>query len=432
MGGCTAFPANNVWNARIDKLPVDSRSGSYVGTIGASNPLHPDYGTAYGLKINYVNGSQAKVPVSFVYAGESDRGPYPIPPNVAIQGPPDRHAVVVDTTHCTDYELYGLQKLSSGWQAGSGAIFPLTSNTLRPAGWTSADAAGLPMLPGLVRYEEILSGHINHAIRFTAPQSRAAYIWPARHYASSLTGAQYPPLGQRFRLKANYDISSFPPHVQVILKALKEYGMILADNGGAWFITGTLDSRWNDSEMHAMTRVIGADFEAVNESSLMMSTSSAQVKTATSTAPTPGAPAGWVNVVSKNSGKCMGVVGASKAAAATMEQATCVNGLHQEFSFTQVTGGYKVTVRNSGQALDVRGGPSIAADGALLQQYTWNGGANQIWKLVKTADGYYEIVATSSNKCADVSGVSKLDHAAVHQWSCWGGDNQKWSFVPAS
>jgi hypothetical protein len=228
-------------------------------------------------------------------------------------------------------------------------------------------------------------------------QTRKAYIWPARHYASYLTGAQYPPMGQRFRLKANYDISSFPPRVQVILKALKEYGIILADNGASWFISGTLDSRWNDTEMHSMTRVVGADFEAIDESSLMASTTSAEVKNATSTVPSGAtAPAGWVSVISKNSGKCMGVVGASKISAATIEQATCVNGLHQEFSFAQVTGGYKITIRNSGLALDVRG--ASLADGALLQQYAWHGGSNQIWKLVKTADGYYEIVDTSSNK----------------------------------
>jgi hypothetical protein len=437
IGGCAVFPADNVWNAKVDKLPVDRNSNAYVQTIGASSPLHPDFGTGYGIPVNSVNGSQTKVSVSFSYAAESDAGPYPIPSNVAIEGGSDRHALIVDTTNCVLYELYGLWRDSGGkWYAGSGAIFRMNSDSLRAAGWTSADAAGLPITPGLVRWDEILSGHINHAIRFTAPQSRNTYIWPARHAASSLAGTQYPPFGQRFRLKANYDISSFPPHAQVVLQALKTYGMILADNGASWFITGAQDSRVNDTEMHTLTRVAGADFEAVDESSLMANVNSAQVLVTGSAPPPPNpgsVPSGWVNIVSKNSGKCLGVVGGSGIAPplTPFEQATCINGTHQEFQFSAVSGGYKIIVRSSGQSLDVRGGPTAIANGVLIEQYPFWGGSNEIWNVARTSDGYFQITATSSSKCMDVQGISKLDHALIQQWSCWGGDNQKWSFVPA-
>jgi hypothetical protein len=231
-----------------------------------------------------VPGTQATVPITFTYDDESDPGPYPIPPDAPIEGGPasdgDRHVLVVDRDDCILYELYAAYPQPDGsWLAGSGAIFDLNSNDLREDGWTSADAAGLPILPGLVRYDEVAEGEIRHAIRFTAEQTRQAYVWPARHYASDLTGAEYPPMGQRFRLKADFDISGFSPEVQVILQALKTYGMILADNGSPWFITGAPDERWNNDvlvpELH---QVHGSDFEAVDVSSLMVNPDSGQAQ----------------------------------------------------------------------------------------------------------------------------------------------------------
>jgi Ricin-type beta-trefoil lectin domain len=428
LGGCQVFPSNNIWNTPIDKLPVDANSSTYVSTIGVSDPLHPDYGAGGGIPYTLINGSQPKVSVSFRY--QSDPGPYPIPPNVAIEAGSDAHALIVDTSNCILYELFALGKTSTGaWTAGSGAIFNLRSNALRPDGWTSSDAAGLAMLPGLVRYDEVISGHINHAIRFTAPQTRDSYIWPARHFASSLTGSQYPQFGRRFRLKADFDISGFPPHVQVILQALKTYGMILADNGTSWHISGVGDPRWNDDEMHQLTKVVGADFEAVNESGLMVNPNSAQ---AAVTSRAQSLPSGWVNIVSKKSGKCLDVKGGPEALAKDdlLQQWTCVGGTNQEFELKAANGGYEITARNSSLQLDVLG--ASVDNGALIQQYPFWGGANEVWNITKTSDGYYTITSDGSGKCLDVRGISTADGAAIQQWSCWGGDNQKWSFVPAS
>jgi hypothetical protein len=289
IAGCPVFMDNNIWNAPVDTLPADPNSQNYIATIGSGKALHADFGSGtwdggpIGIPFTIVNGSQAKVRVTFDYADESDSGPYPVPPEALIEGGPqstgDRHVLVIDKDNCLLYELYSSYPQANGtWQAGSGAIFDLRSHALRPATWTSADAAGLPILPGLVRYDEVASGEIRHAIRFTAPQTRRAFIWPARHYASSLTGQQYPPMGQRFRLKANYDISGFSGDVQVILRALKKYGMILADNGSSWFISGVPDPRWNNDLLHELSRVSGSAFEAIDESSLMISPDSGQVK----------------------------------------------------------------------------------------------------------------------------------------------------------
>jgi hypothetical protein len=290
IGGCPVFPANNVWNARVDGLPVDSSSQTYVNNIGATAGLHPDFGSGLwdggpiGIPYTTVPGSQPPVTVTFDYDDESDPGPYPIPPDPPIEGGSDsdgdRHVLVVDTGHCKLYEMfYAWPQPDGSWQAGSGAIFDLTSNTLRQAGWTSADAAGLPILPGLVRYDEVAAGAINHALRFTAPRTRKAYIWPARHYASSWTDPARPPMGQRFRLKASFDISGFSATNQVILTALKTYGMFLADNGSSWFLSGVPDERWDNDDLHQLqTRVHGSDFEAVDESSLMLGPNSGQVR----------------------------------------------------------------------------------------------------------------------------------------------------------
>jgi hypothetical protein len=285
---CPLFPIDNVWNTAIDALPVDANSNAYVATIGAAKPLHPDFGTVYngapnGIPFVAVGGSQAKVPVSFQYAGESDPGPYPIPPDASIEGGPqaggDRHVLVLDCTGGKLYELFAAYPNPDGsWAAGSGAVFDVQSNSLRPNTWTSADAAGLPILAGLVSHEQVVAGEIAHALRFTAPQTRNAFIWPARHQASSLSGAQYPPMGQRFRLKASVDISGFGPNVKIILRALKKYGMFLADNGSSWFLSGAPDPRWDDDELHQLGLLHGSDFEAVDESSLMIDPNSAQAR----------------------------------------------------------------------------------------------------------------------------------------------------------
>ncbi|MBC8450421.1 MAG: DUF4091 domain-containing protein [Chloroflexi bacterium] len=288
VAGCPVFPADNIWNVPVDTLPLDANSDAYVATIGASSYLHPDFGSGtwegepIGIPYVDVPGSQPLVDVTFVeYGDESDPGPYPIPPDPPIEGGPDsdgdRHILIVDRDNCILYELYDAWPQPDGsWQAGSGAIFDLNSHALRPAGWTSADAAGLPILAGLVRYDEVASGEIRHAIRVTAPQTRREYIWPARHYASSLTGAQYPPMGQRFRLKAGFDISGFSTEVQVILQALKTYGMMLADNGASWFISGHPDERWDNDVLRELRQVHGSDFEAVDVSSLMVDPDSGQ------------------------------------------------------------------------------------------------------------------------------------------------------------
>ena len=291
IGGCEVFSADSIWNRRVDGLPIDASSSAYVNSIGATGGVHPDFGSGtwnggpIGIPYVAVPAAQPFVPISFIWYGdESDPGPYPVPANAPIEGGSsstgDRHVLVVDSGNCTLYELYYAWPQADGsWEAGSGAAFDLTSNALRPAGWTSADAAGLPILPGLVRYDEVASGAINHALRFTVPRTRRAYVWPARHYASSLTDPSLPPMGQRFRLKAGFDISGFSPANQVILTALKRYGMFIADNGSAWYLSGAPDERWDNDDLHRLqTGVHGSDFEAVDESSLMIDPDSGQAR----------------------------------------------------------------------------------------------------------------------------------------------------------
>jgi hypothetical protein len=290
IAGCPLFPADNIWNARVDTLPVDPRSDDYIRTIGADVGLHPDFGAGLwdggpiGMPVTLIDGAQPKVPVSFDYADESDPGPYPIPPHALIEGGAqsdgDRHILLVDQDHCILYELYAAYPLPGGaWSAGSGAIYDLRRNDLRPAEWTSADAAGLPILPGLARYEEVQAGVIRHALRFTAESTRREFIWPARHFASDDTDPSLPPMGQRFRLKASFDVSPYPHDVQVILTALKTYGMILADNGGNWFVSGAPDPRWDDETLVDTLRgITGDNFEAVDVSGLMVSPDSAQAQ----------------------------------------------------------------------------------------------------------------------------------------------------------
>lgn len=275
IAGCPIFPADNVWNTPIDKLALDPHSKDYIASIGADKGLHPDFGTDPndGFPITLIDVRTKYIKVTFDYTDDSDLGSYPIPPNALIEGganaPPDgdRHILLVDKDRCMLMEIYAAKRVSdTAWKAGSGIKMDLTSNALRGDGKTSADAAGLPILPGLVRYDEVASGEIRHALRFTAPKTQQAYIWPARHLASRITDPKYPPMGVRFRLRADFDISGFSKTNQVILTALKHYGMFLADNGGAWFISGTPDPRWNDDDLHEIGNVKGSDFEAVDES----------------------------------------------------------------------------------------------------------------------------------------------------------------------
>ena len=276
------FPADNAWNRDISADPVDPNSDSLIARCGGSASLHPDFGTTYGgapwgIPFITVSGSQPRVPLTFDYAGESDPGPYPIPASAPIEGGPsaggDRHVLVVDVDHWMLYELFDAHPVNGGaaWTSGSGAVFNLASNTLRPDGWTSADAAGLPIFPGLVRYDEAVTQRvIGHAVRFTCPVTRRAYVPPARHFASSRTDSFLPPMGMRVRLKAGVSLAGFPAEVQVILTALKTYGMLLADNGGAFFVSGAPDPRWNDANIDAMKRLRGTDFEVVKMTGLVV------------------------------------------------------------------------------------------------------------------------------------------------------------------
>jgi hypothetical protein len=275
LHGKQLFPPDNPWNQDISNAPVDPNSVRIIATIGADAQLHPDFGTVYqgapnGIPYIVVAGSQPSVPINLTsFAGESDRGPYPVPRNAPIEGGPnsdgDRHVLVVDRDNWKLYEMFGSFANNDGsWRAASGAIFDLKSNALRPEGWTSADAAGLPIFPGLVRYDEVFEQReIRHALRFTVRKSRAAYVFPARHYASSDTNPNLPPMGMRVRLKASFDMAQFSPANRVILRALKKYGMFVADNGGNWFLSGAPDMRWNDDDLSILKIVKARDFEVV-------------------------------------------------------------------------------------------------------------------------------------------------------------------------
>ena len=275
---CTIFPAANAWNQRVDTLPVAANSAQLLGSIGLSTGVHPDFGSGLydgqpiGIPFDVVSKQTPRSRVTFDYADESDKGLYPIPKTVHIEGgrasDGDRHALLVDKNACRLYELYALYpKPGGGWKAGSGAIWSLASNAVRPAGWTSADAAGLPIFPGLARYDEVARGTIDHALRFTAARTRRAYVYPA-HYASSSDDPSLPRMGERVRLKAGIDISGYPGQARIVLQALKTYGMILADNGSNWYISGAPDPRWSNDALHALGGIKGSDFEVVDTSSL--------------------------------------------------------------------------------------------------------------------------------------------------------------------
>jgi hypothetical protein len=275
LHGKQLFPPDNPWNQDISRAPVDPNSSQIIATIRAEAQLHPDFGTVYngapnGIPYIVVSGSQPPVTINLTsFASESDRGPYPVPRNAPIEGGPnsdgDRHVLVIDKDNWKLYELFrAFPNADGSWRAASGAIFDLKSNALRPEGWTSSDAAGLPIFPGLVRYDEVFEQReIRHALRFTVRKTRRAYVYPARHYASSDTNPNLPPMGMRVRLKASYDISQFSPAIQVILRALKKYGMIVADNGGNWFLSGAPDMRWSDEDLSKLKIVTAGDFEVV-------------------------------------------------------------------------------------------------------------------------------------------------------------------------
>ena len=272
---CPIFPKNNPLNQEIAHAPVDPNSAAYIASIGLTAHLHPDFGTnpSYGIPYTVVGPHQPKVSISFTeYGEESNAGPYPIPANAPVEGAGeagDRHVLVLQEGSCKLYELYNAQRAGAGWNAGSGAVFNLRSNALRPNGWTSADAAGLPIFPLLVRFPEVRAGRIDHALRVTVPRTQAGFIHPATHFASDSTDPELPPMGLRLRLKASYSLADFHGQSLIILRALKRYGLIVADNGSPWYITGAPDPRWNDEDLEQIKRVPGSAFEAVETGSIL-------------------------------------------------------------------------------------------------------------------------------------------------------------------
>lgn len=282
---CPVLPADNIWNTRVDALPLHPLSDQYIDSIGPDDHMHPDFGSGVwppgsnspiGIPFVVVGDETDDVPIVFTaYGDESDPGPYPIPRDAPVEGGPDgdgdRHVIVVDADDCVLYELYrGFPRGDGSWSADSAARYDLTSNELRPSGWTSADAAGLPIYPGLVRYDEVASGEITHAIRFTISETQQAYVWPARHFASDNSDPSVPPMGQRFRLRADFDISGFSPEIQVILTAFRRYGLIVADNGSDWYVSGAPDERWDNDVLGELKTIPGAAFEAVDVSGLIV------------------------------------------------------------------------------------------------------------------------------------------------------------------
>jgi hypothetical protein len=299
LNGYQPFPSDNAWNQDISSLPVAANSAELIGFIGSGTGLKGDFGAGewnggpIGIPYLVVSGSQATVPVQYTdYGDESDPGPMPIPATAPIEGGSasdgDRHVLVLDRDNCLLYELgRAFPQPDGSWHAAGGTVWDLQSNALRPWSWTSADAAGLPIFPGLVRYDEVASGAIHHALRFTVPTTRKAYVAPATHWASSETSASAPPMGMRVRLKASVNISSFAPRVQVILQALKQYGMLLADNGSAWYISGAPNERWDNDELRALGNIKGSDLEVVNTGTVYTSHPSGSAPSIASFAASP-------------------------------------------------------------------------------------------------------------------------------------------------
>jgi hypothetical protein len=276
LAGCPVFPADDAWNQRVDHARVAQNSATLIRSIGLSPGVHADFGSGtwdggpIGIPYVVVNGKQKRVPVRFDYADESDKGPYPVPPNAPIEGgrnaTGDRHVLIVDRTACRLYELYDARPLAAGrsWHAGSGATWDLHSNRLRPKTWTSADAAGLPILPGLARYDEVAAGAIHHALRFTAPRTRTAFVYPARHEAGASNDPSLPPMGLRVRLKQGVSLRGLPKQARIVAQAMKTYGLLLADNGSPWYVSGAPERRWDNDALHALGRLRGSDFEVVD------------------------------------------------------------------------------------------------------------------------------------------------------------------------
>jgi hypothetical protein len=271
---CPLFPKSFSTNQRVDRLPVAADSDAIVGSIGLDDAMHADFGSGLweghpiGIPFDVVSRRTPRSPVRFAYSDESDRVRYPIPRGVHIEGGSDHHALLLDHSACRLYELFALERRGGRWTAGSGATWNLRSKRLRPAGWTSADAAGLPILPLLARYDEVRRGRIDHALRVTVRRSRRAYVYPARHFASDDSDPALPRMGERLRLKANVDIASFPRQARVVLRALREYGLIVADNGSDWYVSGAPAAGWDNDQLHALGRITGRDFEVVDASSL--------------------------------------------------------------------------------------------------------------------------------------------------------------------
>ena len=274
LAGCPVFPATNAWNQRVDQLPVASNSAAIVNSIGPAKGMHADFGSGLweggriGIPYDVVTKKTTRVRVTFQYDDESDHVGYPIPAGVHIEGGSDHHALLLDRSACRLYELGGLERKGGRWHAWAGATWSLRSNKLRPAGWTSSDAAGLPILPGLARYDEVKAGAIKHALRFTVSRTRRAYVYPARHFASDRTDPNLPPMGLRLRLRASFYTSGFPRQSRIVLETLKRYGMIVADNGADWYVTGAPSPGWSNDDLHSLGRVTGSAFEVVDTSSL--------------------------------------------------------------------------------------------------------------------------------------------------------------------
>jgi hypothetical protein len=285
---CPAFPADNYWNTPIDRLPVHRRSATWVRAIGRTERLHPDFGPSfgeqslpYGIPVTVVGSGHPVVPVTFDYADESDHARYPLGADTLIEGgreaDGDRHTVVVDASSCTLYETWDTHP-GPVWHAGSGAIWDLRSNRLRPRTWTSADAAGLPILPGLLTYDEVRAGAVRHAIRFTAPRTRDRFVWPARHQAGSESGAGFPPMGARFRLRDSFRLAGWSPQARVVLRGLQRFGLVLADNGSPWFFQGMADDRWPADLVDELKHIPASAFQAVATGRLRHSGNSAAVR----------------------------------------------------------------------------------------------------------------------------------------------------------
>lgn len=447
VGGCSLFPADSVWNARVDNLPVHPKSASYVATLGASLPAHPDFGSPAedGYPLNLAHGNSipdAKVTVAWPFT--SDPGPYPIPNGAAVSSAPDLHLIVLDVDHCELYEAYeAVQTGSEAWNVTAISKFSLSSDALKPPNWSSSNAAGTPQLSLLIRYDEVAAGHIDHAVSVTGLPTGNTHVWPASHSASSNSVA--PPMGTRFRLKASFNTSPFSPDVRVILEALKTFGMILTDNGTSWHLQGVPDPRWDDDTLHELTQIPGSNFEAVDESKLMISSSSGQV--------VPGlVPTGWVNIVNRESGKCLGMDGGpnktpeDEASLDGTHQYDCNGGLAQKFQLIPIAGGwapgsttvwlsssagYWITPAVSGLSLEVPGASS--EPGIRIRQHAYTDNSNWVWTPIATSNGYVYIRNLSNGLVMEVEPQNiYTENAPVQQWSYQGGQNQQWKFVPAN